>query len=155
MRIPVNITKTKFLIAAVLAASILCTTSVDASVYQQRGVKSLDPASVAVIEDDPSCPQLQCLIVRRVDGKWRGIGWFRRYELLPGVRTIEFTFFGFDRSSRGTTVSKSDSDVVVEFEARPGVTYLMRANVAPDKESWRPEIFEKDSGAVVSHVVTP
>ena len=109
---------------------------------------------MAVIEDDP-CPNIQCLIIIKIDGQRRGVGWFRRYELQPGLRTIEFAFSGLGAKEPLMTNTASTSNIVVEFEARPGMTYLMRANADQGSLRWRPEIIEKTSGALVSRRLTP
>ena len=134
----------------VLALIAICTVSACASVYRQPGMKSLESADIAVIEDDP-CPGIQCLIIIEIDGKRRGVGWFHRYEFQPGLRTIEFAFSGLNFTPTSTNIA-STSNVLVEFEARPGATYTMRANADPNSLKWRPEIIEKASGVVVSRV---
>jgi hypothetical protein len=133
---------------------ILCGVPGCASVYQQPGIKLDSSMDMAVIEDDP-CANSQCLIVLKIDGQRRGIGWFRRYELQPGLRTIELAFGGVVPNGQQMTHAGSTSNVVVEFEARPGTTYVMRANAGQGSLSWRPEIIEKTSGAVVSRQLMP
>jgi hypothetical protein len=138
----------------VLALLVLCTISACASVYRQPGIKSNSPMEMSVIEDEP-CPSTQCLIILKIDGKRRGPGWLRRYELLPGLRTIEFAFFGLGANGPHMTNTYSTSNIIVEFEARPGAIYLMRSNSDRDSLRWQPEIIEKTSGTVVSRQLTP
>ena len=122
-----------------------------ASVYRQPGLSTRNDAEIAVIENDP-CPQIQCLIIHKIDGHRRGVGWFRRYELQPGTHTVEFSFFGYGSPVPGATNTASTSNVLVEFTARAGTVYGMRPNVS-NGTSWRPEVFEKATGQIVSRII--
>ena len=115
-----------------------------ASTYRQAGVEQLNPSSMAVIEAEP-CEKLKCLMLQEIDGKWRGVGWFKRYELNPGLRTIKFVYHApYIRGKTG---------IVVEFLAEAGHTYGVRANADHNNMTWRPEVFDKATQEVVSRKV--
>ena len=132
---------------------LLVSMSASAGVYRQRDIQSRDPANIAIIEDKP-CRDSQCLIIIKIDGRRRGIGWFTRYELKPGIRTIEFSFAGKD-TRRAASIISSTSNVLVEFEAKAGSIYLIRAILDQDNMKWRPEIIEKASGEVIGRPLEP
>ena len=129
---------TKHIALLTLVAGLLLTGC--ASVYRQTGVESAG-ASVAVIEAEP-CEGMSCLTLQEIDGKFRGVGWFKRYELLPGKRVIKFIF-----NSPGVA---SQSGVLVEFEALAGHTYGIHSNANRKNMTWAPEVYDKSNGAVVS-----
>jgi len=111
-----------------------------ASTYRQPGTDA-QGTGIAVIEDEP-CEGNNCLILQEIDGKFRGIGWFKRYELMPGKRIIKFIFKAPGVSSQGA--------VLVEFNAEAGHTYGVRANASSTAMRWSPVVFDKNSGQVVS-----
>ena len=125
----------------VLAMAIFVT---GCSTYRQPGVDSLAKQDIAVIETDP-CEGFRCLAIQEIDGKWRGVGWIKRYELAPGLRNIKFIYNAPGIVSQGA--------IVVEFIAEPGHTYGIRANAHHGQMTWAPEVFDKSSQLVVSKFV--
>jgi len=112
-----------------------------ASVYRQHGVTSSDPSKIAVIEDEP-CKDKQCLIIQEIDGKWRGVGWIKRYELVPGTRTLKFIFVA--GRVHGQT------GILVRFEAKAGRNYVIRHNANYGAMKWNPEVVDVATDEVVS-----
>jgi hypothetical protein len=115
-----------------------------ASVYRQAGVASSDASQIAVITAEP-CSNHQCLIIQEIDGKWRGIGWFKRYELLPGLKTLELTFMAPGISAKQVAL--------VAFDAQAGQTYFIRENVNYSAMQWNPEVVNSATREVVSSPV--
>jgi hypothetical protein len=113
-----------------------------ANTYKQEGVPSIPAVDVAVIEDDP-CKDNKCLTIKKIDGRERGIGLFKRYELLPGLRRIQLNY------SAG--YSYSSAEMILEFTAESGHVYKMSANA--DRWQWRPEIIDQADQRVVSRMV--
>lgn len=115
-----------------------------ASVYRQDGIASFDTSKIAVIESSP-CKNDQCLIIQEIDGKWRGPGWFKRYELLPGTRKLKLVYV-----APGT---RGKNAVLIEFNAQPGGTYVVRENANYSTMKWNPEIVDVATQQVVSKQV--
>lgn len=123
------------------------------SVYKQRGVDSSDPTKMAVIETAP-CKGHDCLLIKMVDGKWRGVGWITRYELKPGIRTLRLSFMGGDSRRLGGYLFDS-RDHILEFEALAGHTYGVLMNVNhPNSDdqtaTWLPQVIDSATQQVVS-----
>jgi hypothetical protein len=140
---PLHLREGQFMkIIFVALVSLLCAGC--ASVYRQDGTSSSDPSKIAVIEADP-CKDNQCLIVQEIDGKWRGPGWIKRYELLPGTRRLKLLFMAPGVRGR--------SAVLVEFNAQPGETYIIRENTNYSNMKWRPEVVDVANQQVVSKLI--
>jgi hypothetical protein len=130
----------------VVALSLLLLTQC-ASTYHQPGVENIPPSEVAVINLDTACRDDDCLYIWEVDGKWRGIGQVKQYELKPGPHTITFQYV--------TRFSVGDDAIIVSFTAEPGHLYWARSNpngYGRDR-TWSPEIFDHATGTVVSKIV--
>lgn len=112
-----------------------------ANTYKQEGLGVVGVSEVSII-DTNSCKQQGCPIIQEVDGKWRGIGAFTRYELVPGIRKLRLIFM-----ANGVTASRA---VVVEFRASPGRTYTMRSNINYSTMTWNPEVLDVITQEVVS-----
>ncbi|WP_399697674.1 hypothetical protein [Xenophilus sp.] len=128
----------------VLILSVAILVSACASVYKQDGITSSEKSKIAVIIVDP-CKDKQCLTIQEVDGKWRGLGSFSRYELLPGTRRLQFIF-----SAPGVHGTRA---IIVEFEAHAGSTYELKSNADLSAMKWRPEVVDAGTGAVVSRPI--
>lgn len=85
-----------------------------ATTYKQEGSELVELSEISII-DTNACEQHGCPIIQEVDDKWRGIGKFNRYELIPGVRKLRLIFM-----ANGVTASRA---FVVKFRALPGRTY--------------------------------
>jgi hypothetical protein len=133
----------KKLVVPLLLAAAVCGC---ASTYRQPGAEALLHSEVAVIELE-DCLKLQCPIIVRIDGKVRPNGWITRYELLPGLRTVEFKMSTFNLASK--------SNVSVAFEARAGQVYEGRMVIDQKAMLWSPIIVERSSGVIVSRAVEP
>jgi hypothetical protein len=114
------------------------------AVHKQDGITSSDDSKIAIINFEP-CKNMQCLIVKEVDGKWPGVGWITRYELLPGTRRLTLIF------AAGRTHSKSE--IIIEFDARAGSTYGLRSNADFSTLKWSPDVVDIATGRVVSRQV--
>ncbi len=84
-------------------------------------------------------------MIQEIDGKWRGIGWFKRYELLPGTRQLKFVLMA-------PGVYSKDA-ILVEFDAQPGRTYAIRENANYRAMKWNPEVVDVATQQVVSKQV--
>jgi hypothetical protein len=112
------------------------------STYQQAGVEQLAPGQVATIEiENPTCVG-KCVNVVRVDGKLRGIGWFGKFELVPGSHEITCIYLAIGVMSH--------EFAVLRFTAEAGHTYRIRPNV--ENMTWHPEIVDGASGQTVSQL---
>jgi hypothetical protein len=129
------------IVRAIIAALPLLLLIGCASVYRQHGVISSDPSKIAVIEDEP-CRNNQCLVIQEIDGKWRGVGWIKRYELVPGTRTLKFVFKA--GGAHGQTA------ILVQFEAKAGRTYVTKHNANYGEMKWKPEVVDVATQEVVS-----
>jgi hypothetical protein len=109
-----------------------------ATVYRQ-GTDVLPSDTIAVLEHKESTSG-PGLIIEQVDGKWRGIGRFERYELMPGEHTLTVAYF--DGFLMGT------SKLLVTFAAVSGKTYTLKGSSEGLK--WSAAVVEKESGVVVS-----
>lgn len=112
-----------------------------ATTYSQDGTELIEASKIAII-DTGSCEKEQCPIIQEVDGKWRGIGQFKNYKIMPGMRKLRLIF-----TARGATAQRA---FLVEFNAEPGRTYIMRANANFGAMNWSPEVLDASSLKVVS-----
>jgi hypothetical protein len=109
-----------------------------ATVYKQ-GTDGLPPDTIAVLEHQKATSG-PGLIIEQVDGKWRGIGRFERYELAAGEHTLTVAYF--DGFLMGT------SKLLVTFTAVGGKTYTLKGSSEGWK--WSAAVAEKESGTIVS-----
>lgn len=116
-----------------------------ASTYQQTGVAALPKEEIATIEVDP-CDGANCTIIQEVDNKFRGVGWFKKFELTPGKHSLKILYKAPGITSQGA--------VIIEFEAKPGVIYGLRPNIDSSSMKWMPEVFEKATNQGVSKFVS-
>ena len=112
-----------------------------ASTFRQEGLTATDPSGIAVLEV-VELPDNQALLIGSIDGKWRGVGSFKRYELLPGERAVELSYVG-----RWVYSTKA---LVLSFNAEAGHTYRMRAITDRTKMIWTAQIFDVQTSEVVS-----
>lgn len=129
----------KVLLMVVIGLSLqACST-----VYRQAGLDRAPRSEVAVIEV-ASCGD-NCPVIQEIDGKWRGVGTFKEYEIKPGVRNVKFIYMDAGYSgSRG---------LIVSFDAKRGAVYGVRANADRSRMMWNPEIVDTSTGQVVSTLV--
>lgn len=112
--------------------------------FRQDGVVPGDASKFAVLETEP-CDGANCLIIHQVDGKSRGIGYIRRYDLMPGVRKISFKYM--------TPKYIGVSEIVVAFDAKAGHTYKTDVIVDTTAMVWYPRIIDLVSHKAVSERV--
>lgn len=112
-----------------------------ASTYKQEGSELVEPSEISIV-DTNACQQHGCPIIQEVDDKWRGIGTFKRYELIPGVRKLRLIYM-----ANGVTASRA---FVVKFRALPGRAYTMRSNADFSTMTWNPEVLDAITQEVVS-----
>jgi hypothetical protein len=115
-----------------------------ATTYRQDGAELIEASKVAVI-DTSACEKDQCPIIQEVDDKWRGVGVFKRYNLVPGMRKLKLIFM-----AGGVTARRA---FVLEFRAEPGRTYVMKANANYEFMTWNPEVLDASTKEVVSRPV--
>jgi hypothetical protein len=112
-----------------------------ASTYRSPGTESDALSSLAVLEYNGD---LAGVNIAEVDGKGRGIGIFRRYELAPGERSLTIGLnVGFTRAE----------PVVLSFSAAAGETYELKYEVRPtDRKggTWRVWVENKQTGKPVA-----
>jgi hypothetical protein len=128
----------------VLSIIALLALSACASTYQQAGVASLSAKEISTIEVVP-CDGANCTIIQEVDNKFRGVGWFKKFELTPGKHSLKILYKAPGLTSQGA--------VIIEFEAKPGETYGLRPNTDASSMQWMPEVFEKATNKGVSKFV--
>jgi hypothetical protein len=130
--------------AMTLAAIAIVFANGCVSTYQQAGVEQLAPGQTVSIEmDNPTCFGFKgCVSVTLVDGKSRGIGWFGKFELVPGPHEITCVYIGYNE--------RSEESAVLKFTAEAGHTYRINANVWNMK--WHPQIMDAQDNRVVSMV---
>lgn len=114
-----------------------------AATYRQDGLNA-QSTQMAIIEDEP-CQGANCLVIQEIDGKFRGVGLFKRYELMPGKRTLKILYQAPGVTSQGA--------LLVEFEAGAGYRYGIRANASSSAMRWAPEVYDRASGQTVSRIV--
>jgi len=89
------------------------------AIYRGAGTESLPPTAVATLENNYPA-SLGGVNIIEVDGKHRGFGFFREYQLTPGTHTLmyEFTRYGWvlDKGNR----------VDLKFEVEPGRHYEIK-----------------------------
>lgn len=139
MQISPSLRKSKTFLVFFMGLSLqACST-----VYKQTGLEGLGRSEVATIEME-SCAG-DCPVLQEVDGAWRGIGSFKEYEIKPGMRNIKFIYVNGGLSgSRG---------LILEFEAKKGAVYGVRANADHSLKKWHPEIIDNSTKKVVSKLV--
>jgi|GEM_PF-7012601 len=129
----------KFTNIVIILFSILLL-SACSSKYRQPELGYLPRSEYAVINVE-SCDN-DCPIIQEIDGKWRGVGMFKEYEIAPGTRTIKFIYVqGFIQAQTG---------IIVQLEAKKGEVYGIRANADHSSMTWKPEIYNKSTGQLVS-----
>ncbi|PKO46435.1 MAG: hypothetical protein CVU31_09955 [Betaproteobacteria bacterium HGW-Betaproteobacteria-4] len=109
--------------------------------YKQDGTDLIEDSRSAII-DTSSCEKNQCPVIQEVDDKWRGLGQFKLYKLMPGIRKLRLIFV-----ANGVTAKRA---FLVEFRAEPGRTYVMRANADFEAMTWNPEVLDASTKEVVS-----
>ena len=96
------------------------------------------------------------LIIEQVDGRWRGVGLIKRYELLPGEHSLTVTY-----SSKGWS---SAGKLLIRFNAVAGKTYVIKCLTDLNKDmsfsetlrayfaggKWTAIVVDAESGTVVS-----
>lgn len=80
---------------------------------------------------------LTCLIIDKIDGEWRGAGQIKRYELLPGERTLQV---------RINPALQHAKDRLIRFDARAGETYRFEGDVSFSKSGWTAWVREVSTG---------
>ena len=128
----------------VLSIIALLTLTACASTYQQAGVAALSANEISTIEVIP-CDGANCTVIQEVDNKFRGVGWFKKFELTPGKHTLKIFYKATGLTSQGA--------VIIEFETKPGETYGIRPNTDTSTMRWMPEVFEKATNKGISKFV--
>lgn len=74
-----------------------------------------------------------------------GPGWIKRYELLPGTRKLKLVFM--------SPAAQGQNAILVEFDARPGRTYVVREDANYATMKWNPTVVDVSTQEVVSKQV--
>ena len=132
----------RIIAALVLATSLLnaCATSA----YRSPSAKIQPVSQLAVLEYNGTFGGGGVNIVK-VDGKHRGIGLIRRYELAPGERSLKILLNIY------ATISEP---IVLTFTAEAGQIYELKYEIKPhgDKDgTWRVWIENKQTGQSVAN----
>ena len=130
----------KFAVSALLA-STLALLSGCASVYRTPGAEASKLADLAVLEYNGDIAGVG---VSEVDGKYRGVGIFRRFELVPGDRSVTVYLANYTIKAMPITL---------KFSAQAGSTYDLLYEVRPTSTragNWNAWIIDKQSGKTVS-----
>jgi hypothetical protein len=85
------------------------------SVYRSPGAEAEDISRLAVLEYNG--PATSGVVIAEIDGKPRGMGFFRRYELAPGERTLKILL---------NLPSARSEPVVLTFPVLAGETYELK-----------------------------
>ncbi|MDQ0038092.1 hypothetical protein J2W30_005879 [Variovorax boronicumulans] len=121
----------------------LATTAGCTSVYRTPGAEAVAGSELAVLEYNGGLAIGVNII--EVDGKHRGAGFFRRYELTPGAHSITVALnlgLGFSAKSQ-----------LLTFEAKASEVYDLKyeiKNTGYNTGTWRVWIEEKATGRVIS-----
>lgn len=107
-------------------------------VYKQYEGELLSADEMAIFEH--ANPAKSFYSVNKVDGKWRGVGLFERYEFSPGEHSITFTV---------TSPAYSSLPITLYFNARAGQTYYAKETVIANR--WGIDILNKKTGETVSY----
>lgn len=119
------------LVLALALALLGCT-----STYRSPNLITGDESKIAVLEDKDYSPFGQFNILA-IDGNSRGIGWFNRFELKPGRRSV----------TAGVTGLYLRSDNITRyFNARAGVRYHFVVDVNYAMQRWNFSIVEAETG---------
>jgi hypothetical protein len=115
-----------------------------ASTYRQDGLAANEPAAIVEMEGSDA-------IIQEVDGKWRGLGTFKQYELKPGVRKLRLIYVG--QGAQGSQGVQGAKAIIVEFNAEAGRTYVARSNANLTMMKWDPVVLDARTQQVVSKQV--
>ncbi len=109
--------------------------------YSMEGAKGISPDELAILETKiEGCSD--CIYVSDIDGKSRGYGYYKTYELIPGERSI--TVYG--NSQLG--FAKNATDIV--FNAEAGKIYYLNL-VSANNGYWIASINDKQTKKQVDH----
>jgi hypothetical protein len=110
-----------------------------ASTYKSPNLPQSGSSSIAVLE--PKDFQIGAkFFITHIDGQSRGIGWFNRFELTPGRRSV---------TAAVNSYSFSGASITRYFTAEPGKTYQFVVYDDPRERRWSFSIVEKESGTRV------
>lgn len=126
--------KNKTRSALVLALAL--TLSACASTYHSPDLPTGDNSKIAILEPKEFSP-LATFFIDAIDGKSRGVGWFNRFELTPGRRSI--TAGANEYSLRSASITRY-------FTARAGIRYHFVVHVDHAAKRWGFSIVEVETG---------
>ncbi len=121
-----------FLLAIVFVAAM----SGCASTYRSPDLAQGGTDAIAVLE--PKDFQIGAkFFITNIDGQTRGIGWFNRFELKPGRRSV---------TAGVNSYNFKGSNITRYFTAQAGMTYQFVVEDDPKAMRWSFSIVEKNSG---------
>jgi hypothetical protein len=135
--------------AASIALALAATGCADT--YKGAGVSELPASQISVLQNNTNMG-VGGLNILEVDGKHRGNGFFRKFELTPGQHRIKFEWLGF-----GKALEKGNNIVELEFTAEPAQVYEIKFNTTktePGKGIFRSWIEDIATNRAVSRVAT-
>jgi len=110
--------------------------------YRQYSGAVLPEDKIGILEHAPIGSNTG-MIIEDVDGKWRGAGLIKRYELLPGEHSITCTLRNPLMTSKKVTVY---------FKVQAGKRYI--AQDVHKGGKWGIVILDKSNGKIVSYYKT-
>ena len=130
------------LLLSAIFLAVIFVSGCASSIYRTPGAEDREIGQLAVVEYNG---QLGAggVNIMKVDGKSRGIGFFRRYELSPGEHSMTIDL----------NIPKASSRLVtLKFTAEAGRTYEVKYEIRETglfSGNWRVWIEDKESGARV------
>ena len=125
-------------ISAVVLGSIFLIGCAATSVYKSPDLPQGGPASIAVLEHEHLGGAK--FFITHIDGQPRGAGWFSRFELTPGRRSVTASINS--AHFKGASITRY-------FTAEAGKVYTFVVEDDPKAMRWGFSVVEKDSGTRV------
>lgn len=107
-----------------------------ATVYRDPQAKGVPKETIAVLLDPSSISS--DVIITHINGRRRGTGFFRRFELPPGMNTV--TLVG--NSQAGMRTDRT----VLSFFAEEGKTYIIRFETGEAASIFKPKTWDDGPG---------
>ena len=126
-----------------------------ANTYKGPGVADLPRSQISILQNNGDLG-LNGLNILEVDGRHRGAGFIRTYELAPGKHRIKFEWLGY-----GWRLQKGSNMVELDFTAAPARTYEIKFGLTRtefDKgvfRSWIEDVATRQSVSSIVEQATP
>jgi hypothetical protein len=110
--------------------------------YRMTGLSDYSDSELAVLEL-PFGAMYSPIFVTHIDCRSRGVGWYKRFEMIPGWRVITLS----GNSQMG--VSPSPKSYV--FEAQPGIVYTFESDKRGGANDWLLVIVNQETGEPIEY----